>query len=44
MTAQPGWRIIYRDKLASLFVRANSPAARLKGIPIEGRPEPDFFP
>ena len=44
MTAQPGWRIIYRDKLASLFVRANSPAARLKGIPLEGRPEPDFFP
>jgi hypothetical protein len=26
------------------FARANSPVAQLKGISIEGRPGPDFFP
>ena len=44
MMAQPGWRIVYRDKIAALFARADSPAARLKGIPIEGRPGPNLFP
>jgi hypothetical protein len=44
MMAQPGWRIVYRDKTAALFARADSPAARLKGIPIEGRPAPNLFP
>ena len=29
MMAQPGWRIVYQDKLAALFARANSPAAAL---------------
>ena len=44
MMAQPGWRIVYRDKIAALFARADSPAAHLKGIPIEGRPGPNLFP
>jgi hypothetical protein len=44
MMAQPGWQIVYRDKIAALFARANSPAAQLKDMPIEGRPGPDFFP
>ena len=43
MMAQPGWQIVYRDKVAALFARANSPIARLKDIPIEGRPGRDFF-
>jgi hypothetical protein len=44
MMAQPGWRIIYRDRVAALFARANSPIAQLKGISIERRPGSDFFP
>jgi hypothetical protein len=44
MMAQPGWRIIYRDRVSALFARANSLVAQLKGISIEGRPGPDFFP
>jgi hypothetical protein len=44
MMAQPGWRIVYRDKTAALFARAGSPAARLKGVPVEGRSEPNRFP
>ncbi|HVA81225.1 MAG TPA: hypothetical protein VNF29_09900, partial [Candidatus Binataceae bacterium] len=44
MMAQPGWRIVYSDKTAALFARANSPAARLKGVPVEGRPGPNLFP
>jgi hypothetical protein len=43
MMAQPGWQIVYRDKVAALFARPNSPIARLKDIPIEGRPGRDFF-
>ena len=44
MMAQLGWQVVYRDKVAALFARANSPAAQLKDIPIEGRPGSDFFP
>ena len=34
MMAQPGWRVVYRDNVAALFARADSPAARLDGVPI----------
>ncbi len=44
MMAQPGWRIVYRDRVSALFARANSPVAQLNGISIEGWPGPDFFP
>ena len=44
MTAQPGWRLVYRDKTAALFARADSPAARLKDVPIEGNAGPNLFP
>ncbi len=44
MLAQPGWRIVYRDKIAALFARANSPAAQLKGLPVEGSSGPNLFP
>jgi len=32
MMAQPGWRLIYRDQLAALFARADSPAASAYGV------------
>jgi len=40
MMAQPGWRIVYRDKVAALFARANSPAALLHGMRIHHPPRP----
>jgi hypothetical protein len=44
MMTQPGWRIVYRDKTAALFTRVDSPAACLKGVPIEGNAGPNLFP
>jgi hypothetical protein len=38
MMAQPGWQIVYRDKVAALFARANSPAALLHGMRIRHPP------
>jgi hypothetical protein len=38
--AQPGWQIVYRDKVAALFARANSPAALLHGMRIHHPPRP----
>jgi hypothetical protein len=32
----PEWKLVYRDRTAVLFVRANSAAAKLPGVPIEG--------
>jgi hypothetical protein len=45
MSGDPGWRMIYRDRVASLFARAGSPAAHIAGVPIlrEDAP-PSFFP
>ena len=40
MIAQPGWQIVYRDKVAALFARANSPAALLHGMRIHHPPRP----
>jgi hypothetical protein len=34
----PGWRLIYRDRTAVLFARADSAVAQIPGIPIEGKP------
>jgi len=44
MERRPDWRLIYSDPNALLFARAGSPAARLKGVPIRGRPQPQTFP
>ncbi len=44
MMVQSGWRIVYRDQTAALFARADSPAARRKGVPIEGSAGPNLFP
>ena len=45
MGGDPGWRMIYRDRVASLFARTGSPAAHIAGVPIlrEDAP-PSFFP
>ncbi len=44
MERRPDWKLIYGDPKALLFARANSPAARLDGVPIRGRPQPQTFP
>jgi len=45
MNATPGWKLIYRDGNAVLFARADSAAATIPGVPIEGTlPSASFFP
>jgi len=44
MLARPDWRLIYRDPVAALFARANSPAAHLPGVPFNGAAPPSTFP
>jgi hypothetical protein len=34
MLRQTGWRPVYRDPVAALFARADSPAARIGGVPV----------
>jgi hypothetical protein len=42
---QPGWRLIYRDPVASLFARSDSTAARLPGVPfLASSAPPSTFP
>ncbi len=38
MKSAPGWQLVYRDKTAMLFARADSAAAKIHGIPIQGNP------
>ncbi|HXN12453.1 MAG TPA: hypothetical protein VN865_05090 [Candidatus Acidoferrales bacterium] len=44
MDSQPDWRLIYSDDVARLYARANSPAARLAGVPFKGIAHPASFP
>jgi predicted mannosyl-3-phosphoglycerate phosphatase (HAD superfamily) len=44
MDSQRDWRLIYSDDTARLYARANSPAARLEGVPIAGASGPSMFP
>jgi hypothetical protein len=45
MMAQTRWRLIYRDPVAALFARADSPAAHLPGVPVlRDTAPPSFFP
>jgi hypothetical protein len=44
MDSQHDWRLIYRDDNAHLYARANSPAARLDGVPFTGTARPAYFP
>jgi hypothetical protein len=45
VAAQPGWRLIYEDPVASLFARSDSPATRIPGVPVVRKTAPpSFFP
>ena len=45
LTAQAGWRLVYRDPVSALFARAGSPAAQLAGVPQLARSAPpSVFP
>jgi hypothetical protein len=44
LSERPEWVQIYRDRQSALYARANSPAARIPGIPIIGSVSPCYFP
>jgi len=45
MARQAGWRMEYRDPVAALFARADSPAAHLAGVPLlRDQAPPSVFP
>lgn len=44
MDSQPDWRLIYSDNVARLYAPANSPAARLDGVPFNAVAGPAWFP
>jgi hypothetical protein len=44
LSARTDWRLIYRDPVAVLFARANSPAAHLPGVPFNSIAPPSNFP
>jgi hypothetical protein len=44
MDSRRDWRLIYSDDTALLYARANSPAARLDGVPFAGTSGPAMFP
>jgi hypothetical protein len=45
MQRQSGWKLIYHDPDSALFARADSPAARLPGVPVAATSaQPIYFP
>jgi hypothetical protein len=44
VSVRPDWKLIYRDPVAALFARTNSPAAHLPGVPVKGTAPPSAFP
>jgi len=44
MDSRRDWRLIYGDDKARLYARADSPAARLEGVPFAGTARPAMFP
>ena len=45
MAGQAGWRLLYRDPVAALFARADSPAAHIPRVPVlRDEAPPSFFP
>jgi hypothetical protein len=45
MLRQAGWRLVYRDPIAVLFARADSPATRIAGVPVtRDKAPPSLFP
>jgi hypothetical protein len=42
---QAGWRLVYRDPVAALFARADSPTAHIAGVPVlRNQALPSLFP
>jgi hypothetical protein len=44
MERRHDWKLIYSDRDALLFARADSAAARISGVPVRGSAEPLYFP
>ena len=44
MARRRDWKLIYRDPRVLMFARADSSAAHLDGVPIQGRLQPQTFP
>jgi hypothetical protein len=44
MERRPDWKLIYQDPRVLMFARADSSAAHLEGVPIQGRLQPQVFP
>jgi hypothetical protein len=44
MARRPDWKLVYRDPRVLMFARADSSAAHLDGVPIQGRLQPQTFP
>ena len=44
MARRLDWKLIYRDPRVLMFARADSAAAHLEGVPIQGRLQPQTFP
>jgi hypothetical protein len=44
MNASGNWKLIYRDDIAILYARADSPAANIPGVPIVRKSPPRVFP
>ncbi|MFZ1119105.1 MAG: hypothetical protein WCA59_12640 [Candidatus Binataceae bacterium] len=44
MERRPDWKLIYSDPRVLMFARADSPAAHLDGVPVQGRLQPQTFP
>ena len=44
MARRPDWKLVYRDPRVLMFARADSSAAHLDGVPIQGRLHPQTFP
>jgi hypothetical protein len=44
MQRRRDWKLIYRDDYSLLYARADSPAAKIPGVPVAGTDEPTEFP
>jgi hypothetical protein len=44
LDASAGWRLVYSDELSRLYARADSPAARIPGVPFTGAAQIVTFP
>ena len=44
MDSRKDWTLVYSDRSARLYARANSPAAHIAGVPIAGAAQPVRFP